>query len=265
MKLFERDYTQLTDDEYAQWQELRGEEVADKLGKFRQSRFRDYPKAVRHFLSLFPNQYLDIVELKDETCLNSLLDNFRTLLDAPEVNERQILNFINGKCAYFIIASILKKYYSFGHHDAFLFREFPLGTSYKVDYFLTGQSSDGWSFVFVELEAPNQGITLANGELGLSFRKGLNQIADWDTWLDANFSSLRETFEKCRNSTKSLPSEFVTLDKSRIDYVVVAGRRNDFHDKTYNTRRKKRQTSELLLHYDNVVDAAQDVIGRSTY
>ena len=115
------------------------------------------------------------------------------------------------------------------------------------------------------LESPNDRITIANGELGTAFRKGLNQIEEWDAWLDANFSSLREMFDKCRNQSESLPSEFITLDKSRVHYVVVAGRRSDFLDKTYRTRRKKlRDNSELLLHYDNVVDAAQNIIGRLT-
>ena len=209
---------------------------------------------------------MDTVDLKEEKHLNLLLADFRALLDTPDVNEQKMLNFLNGKHAYFIVASILGSYYSFGHHQAFLFREFPLGTSYRVDYFLAGKSSGGWSFVFVELESPNHNITLANGELGSSFRKGLNQVADWDSWLDANFSSLRETFGKCKNPKVSLPSEFVVLDKSRVHYVVVAGRRTDFQDKTYSTRRKKlRDSSELLLHYDNMVDAAQDIIRGKTY
>ena len=267
MKLHERDYMDLTDDERAEWQSWRQQEVV-KVGKSeaRRSRFRDYPKAARHFTSLFPNQYLDIVELKDEARLNEQLDCFRKLLDAPKVNERQILNFIKKECTHFIIGSILKNYYSFGHHDAYLFPEFPLGTSFKVDYVLSGKSSDGYSFVFVELESPCDDATLSNGDLGFSFRKGLNQIADWDVWLDGHFSSLAETFNKCKQEGESLPQEFVKYDKSRIHYVVIAGRRSDFLDKTYRTRRQKlRDNTELILHCDNVVDAAQDVIGCATY
>jgi len=182
------------------------------------------------------------------------------------VNERKILDFINNDRAYFIIASLLKNYYSFGHHNAYLFPEFALGNSHKVDYLLVGKSSGGWSFVFVEMESPNKSITLANGDLGSSFRKGLSQIADWDKWLDGHFSSLTETFGKCKRSNEPLPDEFVALDKSRIHFLVVAGRRSDFHDSTYRTRRRKfRDNAELILHYDNVVDAAKEIIGRETY
>jgi len=267
MQLHERDYTYLTDEERAEWQSLQKQEVV-KVGDLEvsQSRFRDYPKAARHFTSLFPNQYLDIVELEDEARLNEQLDRFRQLLDEPQVNERAILKFINKERAHFIIGSILNSYYSFGHHDAYMFPEFPLGTTYKLDYLLTGKSSDGWSFIFVELESPNGSATLSNGELGSSFRKGLNQIADWDAWLDGHFPSLAETFNKCKRKEESLPREFVEYDKTRIHYVVVAGRRNDFLERTYRTRRKRmRDNAELLLHYDNVVEAAKYVIGRNTY
>ena len=151
MKLYERDYSKLIGEEYADWQSLREQEVVGKPGEFeiRRSLFHKYPKAARHYISLFPNQYLDIVELKDEPRLNQLLVEFRALLDAAGASERKILNFINRKSAHFIVGAILKNNYRFGHHDAFLFPEFPLGTSYKADYLLIGKNSDGWSFVFV--------------------------------------------------------------------------------------------------------------------
>ena len=268
MKLFERDYMRLTDAERTEWQSLREAEVVDKTGSIevRVSKFHDYPKAARHFDSLFPNQYLDIVELADTDRLNTLLNDFQKLIDSPQANEREILNYISSTHSHFIIGAILKNNYSFGHHDAFLFREFPLGTSHKADYLLVGQSSDGWSFVFVELESPNENVTLKNGDLGASFRKGLNQISDWDAWIDGHFPSLTEVFSKCKHPDTALPDEFVKLDKSRIHYVVVAGRRTDFLDKTYRTRRTKlRDNAELILHYDNVVDAARGVIGGETY
>ncbi len=270
MKLYKRDYKTLTNEEYADWQSLREQEVVRQLDnssvEIRRSLFCKYPKAARHFTSLFPNNYLDIIELKDEVRLNKLVDKFLSLLNDSNVSERRLLNFINQESAYFIIGSILSKYFTFGHHDAFLFPEFPLGTTYKVDYLLIGNSSDGWNFVFVELESPNKNITIADGELGLAFRKGLNQISNWDAWLDANFPTLREVFEKYKNQSELLPSEFTMLDKSRIYYVVIAGRRNDFSDKTYRKRRKRsRNAAELILHYDNVLDTARNVIGRDTY
>ncbi len=92
------------------------------------------------------------------------------------------------------------------------------------------------------------------------------QIEDWDAWLEAHYCSLKETFDKCKRADADLPAEFVTMDTSRLHYVVIAGRRKDFNDRTYRIRRKKRNDdAELILHYDNLVDASQHVIGAATY
>lgn len=264
MNLFDRDYTVLLPDEEQRWEDLRTQEVVSNVGnlKIRRSRFRDYPKAARHFSQLFPNNYLDIVELTDEPRLSEQLASFEALLNANDVNERQILNFIIKRQAYFLVGSILKAYFPFGHHDAYLFPEFPLGSSFKVDHLLIGKNSAGWHFVFVELEAPAGSITLADGNLGEAFRKGIAQTRDWEAWLDARYPSLLETFEKAKRPDRTLPCEFGQLDRSRVHFVVVAGRRKDFNDKTYRVCRKEPQ---FLIHYDNVVDASRELIGQMTY
>lgn len=266
MNLFDRDFTKLTPEEEAEWREHQRLEVVSEVGRFRisRSRFRQYPRAVRHYISLFPNHYLDIMELRDEAPLRAQVAAFRELLDSPGVGERDLLNYINTQKAYFIIGSLLKAHFSFGHHDTHLFPEFPLGVSYRADYLLVGKSSGGWQFVFVEFEAPSGQITLGSGEPGGAFRKGLSQVADWDAWLEAHYANVTEVFDRHRNPSEALPKEFRLLDKSRMHYVVIAGRRTDFTEKTYRTRRTRRD-SELMLHYDNLLDAAEEVIGRNTY
>ena len=97
-----------------------------------------------------------------------LLDNSAT--------EREILNFIRDKQAYFIIASILKGFhYRFGHHNAFAFKEFELPPNYLVDYLLVGKNSGGYEFVFIELENATGQITNNDGEFGTTIRKGIKQ------------------------------------------------------------------------------------------
>ncbi|MEL6441206.1 MAG: Shedu anti-phage system protein SduA domain-containing protein [Cyanobacteria bacterium J06621_8] len=161
---------------------------------------------------------------------------------------------------------MLKEYFNFGHHGAYLFREFQLGNSYKVDYLLIGKNSGGWHFVFVELEAVQGRITKEDGSLGEVFRMGLEQVSDWNRWLEAKYSALRETFDKYKKLDSSLPDEFTQLDTTRIHYVVVAGRRKDFKERTYRIRREnQKRSSGLLLHYDNLIDTAENIIGKSTY
>lgn len=274
VKLYkERDYTVLTAEELAEYESLYERKPIENFSAvFSRERekkmFRDLSKGVRHFDSLFPNNFLDPVELVDTERLLKQLEEFKGLLKSEEVTERKVLDFVNNQEAYFIIASVLKEYYHFGHHEAFLFPEFQLGNSYKVDYLLVGKSSDGWSFVFVELEAPIGLITMKNGELGGVFRKGIEQIKSWNAWLEAQYSSLKETFDRYRRRDKNLPDEFFTLDKSRVNFLVVAGKRINFTDHTYRERRSMRNNPThptLILHYDNLIDTSKKIVGQSTY
>ncbi|MEH1940918.1 MAG: Shedu anti-phage system protein SduA domain-containing protein [Nostoc sp.] len=268
MKLYDRDYRILTSDEEAEFRLLKEQEVVKEVGsiKIRESLFHKYPKAVRHYISLFPNNYMDILELQDREELNNKLACFQQLLNSKDVNERSILKFINEHRAYFIIASLLSKYFDFGHHATYLFPEFQIGNSYRADYLIIGRSSGGHEFVFVEIEAPKGRITIAEGDLGEVFRKGIKQLRDWKHWLDRNYSSLKETFDKSKRADVALPDEFVTMDSSRFHFVVIAGKRSDFTNDIYEIRREERKDKNiLLLHYDNLIDTAADVIGRKTY
>lgn len=268
MGIYNRDYTVLTNEELMEWEKVKLQEncsIGGKL-KIRKNLFRQYPKAVRHYLSLFPNNYLDIEELQDEKKLYEFSNKYMELIDNDETNERMLLNFINQNKAFFIVASMLKSNFNFGHHDAYIFPEFQLGTSYKVDYLIVGKSSGGYEFVFVELEKPKGNITIQSGDFGETIRKGINQINDWKIWLDGNYSSLKENFNKYKSNTKPLSEEFYTLDTSRIHYVVVVGRRIDFIEKTYALKRRLEQSEKItLLHYDNLYDSALAIIGKATY
>jgi len=268
MKIYERDYTQLTEEEKIEWEAVKEKEkifINGKESRMKRNLYRDHPKAARHYLSLFPNYHLDIQELQDKDRLNKLSDDFLNVLDDKDATEIDILSFIKANQAHFIIGSILKLY-NFGHHDAFIMPEFLLGVSYKVDHLLIGRGSGGHQFVFVELENPYGNIAIGDGELGGTFRKGLKQITDWEEWLEANYSSLHEVYSKCKSPNETLPDEFHKLDKTRLHFVVVAGRRTDFTDRTNRLRREhKEQQNTTLLHYDNLYDYAKNVIGQPTY
>ena len=259
--LYNRDYSILFSDELSKKKQI---DDTCKVGSIIQENpFLLYPKAVRHNLSLFPNNYLDIVDLKNKSKMNEQCNGFKKLLDNPSINELDIKHYIQDNGFYSIPASIFSLF-DFGHHDAFLFKEFHLGTSYVADYLLIGKSSDGYSFVFVEFEHPYKDITISGGELGNAFRKGINQIYDWKCFLESSFSSVNDEFLKY--TTKDLPKEFHRFDSSRMNYVVVAGRRKHFNKKTYRIRREieKRQNIHLL-HYDKLYDFSSKLIGKSTY
>ena len=142
MKLYSRDYNHLRPSEVKLFNSVRDRERIPGAS-FKRNLFVEYPKAVRHNLHLFPNNYLDAAELKDVNRLNREVEKFRLLLAADKFSERDIVRFIKSNKAFFIIGSILWNY-QFGHHEAYLFPEFPLGNSHVVDYLLIGRSSGGY-------------------------------------------------------------------------------------------------------------------------
>ncbi|MBM7557998.1 Shedu anti-phage system protein SduA domain-containing protein [Halanaerobacter jeridensis] len=260
----------MSEDELEKWQEIKDKEEENgiKIGNtiIRKNLFLEYPKAARHYLSLFPNNYLDIKVLQNIERLTSLNKSFLKKINSDSVIENQLLNFINNNNAYHIIASILKAEFNFGHHEAYIFPEFMLGNTYRADYLLVGKNSGGYEFTFIELESPKGNITLKSGEKGEVIRKGIKQVRDWNIWLESNYSNLIETFKRYKHPKKALPESFYKLDKSRIHYVVVAGRREDFKERTYRIKRDLKSSSKItLLHYDNLYDNANKIVGENTY
>ena len=228
--------------------------------------YKEIPVAVLHHKQLFPNNYLSTNDLKDKEKLKKIVNDFKLLLD-KSITERKILNFIRDKRAYFIIASIFKGFhYRFGHHKAFAFKEFELPPNFLVDYLLVGKNSGGFEFIFIELENPYGQITNNDGEFGTTIRKGIKQVNDWDNWLESNYSSLRLVYDKYIGNLEQLPREFHELDKSRLHYVVIAGRRKDFTKKTYQLKRRLLKSNNiLLLHYDNLFDSVDWLLTGKNY
>ena len=268
MNLYDRDYSELKEDEHKYWEKMLEEEKANKKGQFffRIPKFREHPKAIRHFQSLFPNNYLDPVDLTSRAeDFAEIVTEFENELVSEEVNERSICKFIKDKKAYFIIASLLKEFCNFGHHDTFIFPEFQLGNTWEVDYLLVGRNSDGWHFLFIELQEPTGQIVLQDGEFGKCFREGFAQLKNWESWLEAHYPTLKETFDKSRNRKRDLPDEFYTMDKTRINYCVISGRRIDFTPVTYRRARDYRKQLTIVTHYDKLVESAINIINQAVY
>lgn len=265
MKLYERDYLVLTAEEQAEWQSFESRPGESITLKNTQSIF-SASKAVRHYRHLFPNHYLDPNDL-ESPYVETAASEFQSLLDSPSVTERDVLRFFSERRHYFIVGSIMKSGpYRFGHHAAFLFPEFPLGTNFAADFLIVGKGSDGYEFIFVELECPSKNSTLKEGGLGESFRKGIEQVTRWKIWIQENFASVRPTLQKVRNPRQEFPPEFYVLDVSRLHFVVVAGRRQHFKPYTYREMREKHQTGNTyILHYDHILDSARAMTRRCGY
>lgn len=94
--LYERDYyLGLTETEEQQYEEITGRKFWEKRvsGFGRVNNFMAYPKAARMCKSLFPNNYLDVAELRDVERLEYANEEFLSLLDnteCTEMTEKQI-------------------------------------------------------------------------------------------------------------------------------------------------------------------------------
>ena len=267
MRIYDRDYRKVTTEEKLQYEKIKAAEVEGMpVGK--KNLYRDYPEAIKHYLSLFPNNHIFLSDVKVSCDMQTINERFENLIHDTRSTERDVTRFINhDPKAYYIICSILSTGgFVFGHHDTYIFPEFQLGKDYRVDYLLIGGGSGGYEFVFVELEKPNGRVTVVSGHPGQVTRSGTNQINDWKRWIESNFVVLRSFFEQEKREDVTLPEEFCKLDTTRMHYVVVSGTRVDYKDTTYlNRRREIKESNVIFLHYDNLFDASQRLINQNTF
>ena len=94
--LYERDYyLGLTETEEQQYEEITGRKFWEKRvsGFGRVNNFMAYPKAARMCKSLFPNNYLDVAELRDVERLEYANEEFLSLLDIKFHKRKRILQY----------------------------------------------------------------------------------------------------------------------------------------------------------------------------
>lgn len=72
--------------------------------------------------------------------------------------------------------------------------------------------------------------------------------------MDANFKIFSDDLASVKGEV-DFPQELLEYDSTRFHYVVVAGRREDFSEKTYRSVRGKKQKLDItFLHHDNLLD-----------
>ena len=168
------------------------------------------------------------------------------VLDSAK-KENDIQNYIKENKKWFIPASIFKDY-DFGHHEAYISVEQPLGAEYKADYMLLGRNSIGHHIVLVEFENVNVDFRLKKSNMETeAVRKGMTQINDWKRWMDNN----RPYFlQSCGLSDigRNIPTWGIT-------YCLVVGRRKRMDD-TSNQMRGQIQYERgvHIITYDRLVD-----------
>lgn len=97
----------------------------------------------------------------------------------------------------------------------------------------------------------------------------VNSYLTGERFLEQQFSSLQLKFLEAKKKDTNLPSEFINNDSSRRHYIVVAGRREHYEtnpDYSYSIRRYEAKSARIkLLHYDNLIDLTQILVGKNTF
>ncbi len=264
--ILKRDYIKLSKEEISEYiQYKKDSNFFDKDGNLKDlkdwSEINLRPNYIYKHDCLFPNNevsFLDIEE--DENWFKTNLNGLIEVITDNTATERNILNYIKKNKASSLVTS-LTHYTDFGHHEVFIFPEFQLSNNYQVDFLIIGRASGGYQFLLIEFENPYGKITTHRGEFSIAINKGIKQIKDWQRWIPKNFNSVHQTLKKYKGPNKDFPKEFYELDLDRFHYIIVAGRREDYNDLTYQERRETKKTQNInILHYDNLVENSRYMI-----
>ena len=110
--LYDQDFTVLTPEEEQEKERIDAEGNAARKTRFGQKNmFHYYPEAVRrYYASLFPNNFMDFMLLRDEKVLNAQCDGFEALLNDKSISELDIKRYIQNNKYYHLPASIFRSF-----------------------------------------------------------------------------------------------------------------------------------------------------------
>lgn len=168
------------------------------------------------------------------------------VLDSAK-KENDIQNYIKENKKWFIPASIFEDY-DFGHHEAYISVEQPLGAEYKADYMLLGRNSIGHHIILVEFENVNVDFRLQKSNMETeAVRKGMTQINDWKRWMDNNRLYFLQSFG-LSDISRNIPTWGIT-------YCLVVGRRKRMDDISNQMRGQiQYERGVHIITYDRLVD-----------
>lgn len=195
-------------------------------------------------------------------------------IDVP--NENKFLNLLNRKSSEHILSKYLEKYpwtilWTFnptGGHYKYVFREFPLGNKYRIDFVTLNVDSGSWNATLIELEPCASSIFNKNRTPSRTLAIAIRQVGDWKEFIEDNNKLVREIFYD-RIKRKDLLKNSGIIPRSHIvhydilnpnavihfEYKIVIGRR--LRDLPYWKDPRARYRSENgieIVSYDRILD-----------
>lgn len=159
-----------------------------------------------------------------------------------------------------------------GGHDRYVFREFPLGSRFKVDFVVLNSYSGSWQVTFIELEPVGCRPFTKAGVPSARLSGALKQIEDWADYFSTHKEQVRSDlvlWAKQRDilgySDRSEPCNFsgqFLADSSTYlsdHYTIFVGRRTMLE--ANEQKRKSRYTQRYnveVASYDRMLDLVRD-------
>lgn len=199
--------------------------------------------------------------------------DFRAFLDG-EKGERGISDFLRGRpeVLYWTLCRA-------GGHSRFVFREFPLGSSYVADFAVLNSYSGVWEVKFVELEPVDDRFFTRAGVPARRLAGAIKQVDDWAQYFEANKPQVRADLVRWAKNRDLLkysdgdhPSNFsghcLADPQTNLfeSFHIFIGRR---HEATPDDQGRKgrlsRRHSVDVASYDRLLDLANDRYANAAY
>jgi hypothetical protein len=136
----------------------------------------------------FPKDIPDdpLVRQLSKQKIEDAIREFSALLDKP-AEESQIQFFLENHSYFFNRIIRLSG-------ASPLLAKIALGSDYEVDFACFDAGSCGPEWHFIEIESPKHSLFTKSGDLSAPVNHAIQQVRNWQTWVDENLNYARKTF-----------------------------------------------------------------------
>ena len=198
----------------------------------------------------------------DQSTEYALAKEYPDLLESTK-GEREVSEHLR-KCPQLLYWALCRG----AGHDRYVFREFPLGNSYKADFVVLNSYSGVWEVFFIELEPVDSRFFTNAGIPADRLRGAVKQVDDWRRYFEENKAQVRADFVRWAKQRDLLgyssgddPSNYsgnrLADPASYLDakFKIIVGRRNALNPEEARWKAEFRNRHSVeVISYDRISD-----------